>query len=137
MLIPSVILSNSLPLQHFTAHTSVASAAAVCCPLSSLLLLHSSPAFLVFFLLLFPLSRGSVVWLATQPHQHGHTRGHTTRWQQRHLPTCFSSFPGEGTQAQEVPSEQSKAHAVRHVVEGHSNAADPHTHSLLKNNAHG
>lgn len=151
--LPIPILTNAYSLSDSlqfppptTLHSSHFRCCCCCCllsPLSSLLLLHSSPAFLVFFLLLFPLSRGSVVWLATQPHQHGHTRGHTTRWQQRHLPTCFSSFPGEGTQAQEVPSEQSKAHAVRHVVEGHSNAADPPTPphslslSLLKNNAHG
>lgn len=151
--LPIPILTNAYSLSDSlqfppptTLHSSHFRCCCYCCLLSPLL--PAAPSFLSsfsrFFLLLFPLSRGSVVWLATQPHQHGHTRGHTTRWQQRHLPTCFSSLPGEGTQAQEVPSEQSKAHAVRHVVEGHSNAADlPHSTalspslSLLKNNAHG
>lgn len=55
----------------------------------------------LFFLLHFPLSRGSVVCLATQPHQHGHTRGPTARGGSNLLPS--SCLPGVGTQAQEVP----------------------------------
>lgn len=135
MLIPSVILSNSLPLQHFTAHTSVASA--VCCPLS-LLCCSSIPLqlFSFFFYYFFHCHEA-----ASSGWRHSHTNMATLEGTQRGGRNATSQPASPPSLEKGRRHRKCQVNNPKHTPYGTSSRGTPMLQipslSLLKNNAHG